>query len=1437
MDVNFCLGCMEELPEGEQVCPHCGYKVGTPVKEPYYLAPGSLLHGRYLIGRTLGSGGFGITYIGMDLTLRQKVAIKEYLPSDFATRMPGALTVSVFSGESAGQFSAGLEKFLDEARRLAALTNIPGVVRVMECFSENNTAYIVMELLEGRTLKQILKEEGKMGYEKAANIMIPVLYTLEAVHTQTWDDEKKSCIIHRDISPDNIFITNEGVIKLLDFGAARYASTYHSKSLSVILKPGYAPEEQYRSRGNQGPWSDVYAAAATFYKMLTGVTPEDAMERLNYDQLKPPRKLGVEMTENQENALMNALNVKAENRTQTAGEFAAQLQSESSVIRIDENLKKSDEGKIAAWVKWTTGGIGGLVAVLVALVFFGVLDPNPSHWGNQLPDGMVYTPSVVNMNLEKASDKLSKYEMQLTYDGKQYNDSVPMDMIISQDPDAGQAVRFGAEIHTVVSAGPEMVVVPDVTFLGLDEALETLEKLGFVVKTREKESDEYANGTVLEQNKLVGEKVKKGAEIELVYVKNGEEQAGIEKEIEMPDLKGKTFEEAKEILRQLGLQIQKTKTFSTTEYPYDTIIYQSVEGGDIIPVGTSVIQVGINVETKLMMPDVEGLKEEDARAQLELLGLRVEIRREKNSLVAKDVVINQSIDPDQEVKNGDTVVLVVSEGDETVVPDITGLTYESAVQKLESVGFRANRIDKASPTVEKGRVIKTDPEVGTSIKTGSTINVHVSTGRDESAKKIAVPSVLGYTWNDAQMTLEKLGLLARDGGTEYNETYAEGLVCLQNITDREVEAGTEIILTMSRGSRYVTLNQGSLLGLTQSEARQRLESMGLVYQYGGSVTDETYGEGTVCKQSTYGKLERGSTVTVTISKGSRYTSVSSMRNMSRSEASTYLNSLGLGIEFVEDWDETVSEGYVCKQSATGKVEKGSVITVTISRGSQYTYVPQVIGSTENSAKSAISSADLQFGGSTKDWSESGIAEGRVMRVDPSEGTRLKRGSTVSLVISQGSPYRNVKSYVNRPENEAVNGIQALGFTVERIFEPSETVASGMVIRQSVTNSKVDIRNTKTITIYVSSGSAYVALPSILGRTSAAAKSALEGQGFNFVQGDSVYNTEYPEGQVCDYTIDGEKNAAGKVLKGSTITVYVSLGSPYRTVRSYVNDTEASARAAVSAIQSQGFSVDFQYEHNEDVARGIIIWQSASGSNVDIRDTSTITFIVSRGTAGKRVKTSELANYPSSEYEYTSTETEYVYQVQGYEGMYSPYSSVSGYTRDDSRTEKSISDGGWSLSKPGSSTSISGDYEVKTSSDKSQTVYYFNFYYCSGKDYFWANNKLANCKRHGRLNNYWEFYSGKDYSRNYNEVNAKEWSGSKTVTDFFTGKSFTSNASYTPLYNRKTYTAYHIQKTLTRYYHYRWVDEGQQVFSSPMSNTDTKQYELVSTTEYTWVRGR
>ena len=325
MEKRYCLGCLAELEGDETVCPHCGYVEGTPPKEAYHMSPDTILKARYLVGRVLGFGGFGVTYIGMDLVLEQKVAIKEYLPTDFSTRMPGQAQLTVYTGENEGQFSAGLTRFLDEARRLARFNDVPGVVQIKDTFSENNTAYIVMEFLDGENVKEILKEEGKLPYDRALEITVAVLSTLTEVH--------KEGIIHRDISPDNIFVTNDGQIKLLDFGAARYATTYHSKSLSVILKPGYAPEEQYRSRGNQGPWSDVYATAATMYRMLTGVTPEEALERLAKDEVKEPSKLGVEIGENAENALMNALNIKAEDRYQSAQEFIDALLSADPVLR------------------------------------------------------------------------------------------------------------------------------------------------------------------------------------------------------------------------------------------------------------------------------------------------------------------------------------------------------------------------------------------------------------------------------------------------------------------------------------------------------------------------------------------------------------------------------------------------------------------------------------------------------------------------------------------------------------------------------------------------------------------------------------------------------------------------------------------------------------------------------------------------------------------------------------------------------------------------------------------------------------------------------------------------------------------------------------------------------------------------------------------------
>ncbi len=313
---RLCMGCMSEINSKENPCPHCGWQHADEEKlSPHQLPPETILNGKYLIGRVLGEGGFGITYLGWDLNLDMKVAIKEYYPAGFVTRENTVTTtVTPFSGDRREAYLNGLDKFVGEAKSLAKFYALPGVVSVKDFFKENGTGYIVMEYIEGITLKQYLqKEGGRLPVYQVLEWVKPLINSLSEMHERG--------IIHRDISPDNIMITRNGDIKLLDFGAARDISTDGGKSLSVLLKPGYAPEEQYRTRGSQGPWTDVYALCATIYKAITGETPPESMERVHEETLEPPTKLGVSINAEKEAALLKGLAVLQKNRYQSMSEL------------------------------------------------------------------------------------------------------------------------------------------------------------------------------------------------------------------------------------------------------------------------------------------------------------------------------------------------------------------------------------------------------------------------------------------------------------------------------------------------------------------------------------------------------------------------------------------------------------------------------------------------------------------------------------------------------------------------------------------------------------------------------------------------------------------------------------------------------------------------------------------------------------------------------------------------------------------------------------------------------------------------------------------------------------------------------------------------------------------------------------------------------------
>lgn len=330
---GICLNCFSVKGDYE-VCPYCGYLEGTIPKEAYLLYPGTVLLGRYMIGTILGMGGFGATYKAWDSKLSTIVAIKEFYPGGLVNRIPGESSVMLFSGDKKDSFNEQLLRFLDEARNMAKFTGDKYIVNVFDFFEENHTAYIVMEFLDGMNLKEYMAEAGgRLAAEEALRIGEGILRAVGSIHGKG--------IIHRDISPDNIFILRDGRVKVLDFGAARFTANENPQlTKSIVIKMGYAPPEQYRSNMKQGPWTDIYAIGATIYKMLTGMTPEESIDRMERDHTKRPSKIteGIELWVDQ--LVMKAMALKPELRFKSVEQMLSVVENSGGAQFPEEELKK-----------------------------------------------------------------------------------------------------------------------------------------------------------------------------------------------------------------------------------------------------------------------------------------------------------------------------------------------------------------------------------------------------------------------------------------------------------------------------------------------------------------------------------------------------------------------------------------------------------------------------------------------------------------------------------------------------------------------------------------------------------------------------------------------------------------------------------------------------------------------------------------------------------------------------------------------------------------------------------------------------------------------------------------------------------------------------------------------------------------------------------------
>lgn len=338
IDINhLCPGCMQSNPTPDSPCPHCGYSKNTqPLKNA--LPVFSILEGKYLIGRALGKGGFGITYLAMHLPTETIVAIKEYFPSTLACRASDNETVLPEMENQKLYFHTGMRSYAKEGEILQRLSGTSGIVQFREMLFCNNTAYIVMEYVPGLSLKKYMKQQKTPFTEsEALTLMWPILMALQSMHQKG--------LIHRDVSPENLMYRPDHTLTLIDFGAAREFSDDDDENLTVILKRGYAPEEQYHSDSRQGPWTDVYAVCAVLYHMLTGILPQDATSRIENDQLIPISRIpDISVRPNVCHAIEKGLQVDALERYAGIKDFMKDLYAEPlKTVPAEENIPKDEK--------------------------------------------------------------------------------------------------------------------------------------------------------------------------------------------------------------------------------------------------------------------------------------------------------------------------------------------------------------------------------------------------------------------------------------------------------------------------------------------------------------------------------------------------------------------------------------------------------------------------------------------------------------------------------------------------------------------------------------------------------------------------------------------------------------------------------------------------------------------------------------------------------------------------------------------------------------------------------------------------------------------------------------------------------------------------------------------------------------------------------------
>lgn len=524
-----CVGCMKPLT-AEGRCAYCGLQQDKYRPIPRCLRPGMCLRDRYVLGRVLGEGSFGIGYIAWDCLLDTVVAIKEYFPASLVSRHISEededTNVYIYEKRESQKYQESLKKYLGEAKSLSAYYDLDGIVSVRDFFYANNTAYIVMGYVDGISVKEYVEKNGPIEGEKFLRMLEPVIQSLAKVH--------QTGVLHRDISPDNMLLTRDEKLVLIDFGAARKENINMTRSMTVVFKRGFSPEEQYRTRGQQGAWTDVYALCATAYYALTGKAPDESIQRVLEDDMPSLTEMtDVDLPMQQKRAFMKGMTVDFHHRYQTMDELYQGLYQQGR-----------DKKHLGAW-------LAGAAALVCCVALLGTGAVYGLHKHSQAKKDAIQTEapqqtalaevtttpyaadvqeyqmiSFKSMTKKEALKALAGQDTELSVQWKyRYSSRIKKGRIVTQSIPA--KTRYRGETYSkivlTISKGKRKTEVPKLTGVSKERARTLLKerKLHWTWKEVEREGTE---GIVASQSRMAGSKVPVGTTIVVTITRKPKQQ-------------------------------------------------------------------------------------------------------------------------------------------------------------------------------------------------------------------------------------------------------------------------------------------------------------------------------------------------------------------------------------------------------------------------------------------------------------------------------------------------------------------------------------------------------------------------------------------------------------------------------------------------------------------------------------------------------------------------------------------------------------------------------------------------------------------------------------------------------------------------------------------------------------------------------------------------